>query len=379
YMVARTHVLFALAPVSSAVVAAIGTLTAIYAASIALVQTDIKRVLAYSTISQLGYMFLGLGAGTLLGVTAGMFHLVTHAFFKGLLFLAAGSVMHAMGGVIDLRRFGGLRRRLPITHVTFLVGCLALAGVPLLSGYFSKDEILASVYQLSLDGPDATLYLALFVVGLATAGLTAFYTFRAYFLAFHGEEQVPHEAGHHARESPPVMTWPLIVLAVFSAVAGGALWMTGDLEAFLEATPSLAGLAALEPAHPAEDGHGTVALMSSLVALVGIGLAWWVYARRRDALPRLVRAMSAVGVYQLSLGKFFFDHAYNVLLVWPLAAVARVCAWFDRIVIDGLVDAVGGLPGVVGRSLRPLQGGLVPLYALGMLLGTLVLLGALLL
>ncbi len=379
YMVARCAPLFVASRDAPQMVAAIGAATAFVAAVIAVTQTDLKRILAYSTISQLGYMFLGLGAGTLLGITAGMFHLVTHAFFKGLLFLAAGSVMHAMGGVIDLGRFGGLRRRLPITHVTFLVGCLALAGVPLLSGYFSKDEILASIYPLGLEGQDAGLYLALFLLGLATAGLTAFYTFRAYFLAFHGEEKIPHEAGHHAAESPPVMTWPLVVLAAFSAIAGGALWMTGDLESLLEATPSLAGLAKLESAHAAEDGHGTVALVSSLVVLVGIGLAWWVYARRPDTLPRLVRAMAAVGVYQLSLGKFFFDHAYHVVLVWPLAAVARASAWFDRAVIDGLVDAVGRLPGALGRSLRPLQGGLVPLYALGMLLGTLVLLGALLL
>ncbi len=380
YMVARCAPLFVASRDAPQVVAGIGAATALVAAIIAVTQTDLKRILAYSTISQLGYMFLGLGAGTLLGVTAGMFHLVTHAFFKGLLFLAAGSVMHAMGGVIDIRRFGGLRRLLPTTHWTFLVGCLALAGVPLLSGYFSKDEILAAVYELGIEGKDSALYLALFMIGVATAGLTAFYTFRAYFVTFHGEERIPHEAGHHAHESPPVMTRPLVVLAVFSAGIGGVLWLSGGLEDFLEATPSLAYLAAAQAKAPAaEGGHGTVALVSSFVAVAGIGLAWLVYAGRRKALPRLVRAMQAVGAYQLSWGKFFFDQAYNVLFVWPTAAIARACAWFDRAAIDGLVDGIGKLPGVVGRSMRPLQGGLIPFYALAMLLGTLMLLGALLL
>jgi len=380
YLVARCAPLFVASRDVPPIVAGIGAATALVAAIIALTQTDLKRILAYSTISQLGYMFLGLGAGTLAGVSAGMFHLVTHAFFKGLLFLAAGSVMHAMGGVIDLERFGGLRQRLPITHWTFLIGCLALAGFPLLSGFFSKDEILSAVYERGLDGRDAQWYYVLFWMGLATAGMTAFYTFRAYFRAFWGPERIPPEAGHHAHESPPVMTRPLVALAVFSAGLGAVLWLSGALEQFLEATPSLVFLAT----HPAPwvynvvEGHGVVPVAGTLVALAGIGLAWLLYVRQPQWLAQTVRVLHALGLYQFSKGKMFFDEAYQALVVAPLAAFARTCARWDHALIDGLVDAVGALPSTLGRALRPLQPGIVPFYALAMVLATLVLLGAML-
>ncbi|MCL6432428.1 MAG: NADH-quinone oxidoreductase subunit L, partial [Anaerolineae bacterium] len=208
YMVARTHVLFALAPFSSAVVAAIGTLTAIYAASIALVQTDIKRVLAYSTISQLGYMFLAVGVGA---YAAGIFHLTTHAFFKALLFLGAGSVIHALGGEQDMRRMGGLFGKLRVTGTTFVVAWLAISGIPPLSGFFSKDEILAAAYHSG--------NVLLWLLGLITAGLTAFYMSRAVFMTFFGDSRVSPEAAHHLHESPPTMTLPLAALAVLAAVA----------------------------------------------------------------------------------------------------------------------------------------------------------------
>jgi NADH-quinone oxidoreductase subunit L len=374
YMVARCMPLYVASPDALRVVAGIGGATALVAAIIAVTQTDLKRILAYSTISQLGYMFLGLGVGTLAGVSAGMFHLVTHAFFKGLLFLGAGSVMHAMGGVIDIRRLGGLRRILPVTHATFLVGCLALAGFPLLSGFFSKDEILTAAFHQRAD----RLYLLLYAIGVLTAFLTAFYTFRAYFLTFHGEERVPHEAGHHAHESPPVMTWPLAVLAVFSAGLGAYFALTGQLERFLEQSPSLAYLSAAESAAETS-GHWTVAITSSAIALAGIGLAWFLYVGSKQFLAPLTRAMDAVGLYRLSTGKFFFDWAYNILIVWPLEGIARLSASFDRGVVDGLVNFVGAIPPAVGGVLRSLQTGLVQFYALGMLLGVLVLLWALLL
>src|SRR5262249_20021305 len=215
YLVARCTPLFMLAPSAQIVVACIGGFTALLAALIALTQNDLKRVLAYSTISQLGYMFLALGSGA---VVAAIFHLYTHAFFKALLFLAAGSVMHAMGNVIDMRRFGGLRHLMKWTHATFLCGAAALAGVPLLSGFWSKEEILGG----ALHHHEAyhRIYVILFVIGLLTAGLTAFYTFRAYFLTFWGEERIPPEAGHHAHESPHVMTVPLVILAVGAVFAG---------------------------------------------------------------------------------------------------------------------------------------------------------------
>src|SRR5215467_4533538 len=232
YMVARCTPLFMAsagsawftiggAPVDAQmVVAVIGGFTAILAGTIAITQNDLKRVLAYSTISQLGYMFLSLGTGTLLGIIAGMFHLFTHAFFKALLFLGSGSVMHAMGGVIDMRRFSGLRRIMPVTCLTFLIGCLALAGFVPFAGFWSKDEILGAVHHAGEHSDAPGFYNMLYWAGMFTAGLTAFYTFRGFFLTFFGEERIPHEAGHHAHESPPAMTVPLMILSVFAAGIG---------------------------------------------------------------------------------------------------------------------------------------------------------------
>ncbi len=381
YMVARCTPLFHASADAQLVVAAIGCFTALMAALVALTQTDLKRILAYSTISQLGYMFLGLGTGTLLGIAGGMFHLFTHAFFKALLFLGAGSVMHAMGGVIDIRRFGGLKRLMPITHATFLVGCLTLAGFPLLSGFFSKDEILAAVDHRSALGAAGGLYHLLYLVASFTALLTAYYTFRAFFRTFYGPEQIPPEAGHHAHEAPRTMTVPLVILAVASAVAGGYFWLTHGFVRFLEGTPSIAYLAhaahAAEPA--AEPGQGAVMITSSILALAGIALAaalWW--PRKSSAVDRLTRLAEALGAYGLSHNKFFFDEIYNVLVVWPLGGLAWLSYWVDRYVIDGLVDLVGRIPLAVGRSLRSLQSGLIPLYAMGMVLGLLVLLVAIL-
>ena len=377
YLVARCMPLFAASPQALQTVATLGGVTALMAAVIAVTQTDLKRILAYSTISQLGFMFLGLGVGTLLGVTAGMFHLVTHAFFKALLFLAAGSVMHAMGGVIDITRLGGLRRRLPVTHLTFLVGCLALAGVVPFAGFWSKDGILAALHEAGGE-PASALYERLYWLALATAALTAFYAFRALARTFYGPERIPHEAGHHAHESPAWMTVPLVILAVGSVEIGAHLALSGDLERFLARTPSLAYLEAARPAAAHGGVHWVVAAWSTAAAASGIALAALLYLGPPGLLRRLTALVDLVGLYRLSHGKMFFDQAYHLAVVWPLRGMAQLSAWVDRHLIDGLVDLCGRLPAMLGAALRSLQIGLVPFYALAMVLGLLAMLGALL-
>jgi len=379
YMVARCAPLFAASPQARQVVAVIGGATALMAAIVAVTQTDLKRILAYSTISQLGYMFLAMGTGTLLGVAAGMFHLVTHAFFKALLFLGAGSVMHATGGVIDIRRLGGLRRVMPVTCATFLVGALGLAGIVPLAGFWSKDAILQAVRQEGTAGSGSTLYAALYVAALFTALLTAFYTFRAFFLTFYGPTRIPPEAGRHAHESPRVMTVPLVVLAVGTVVVGALLEWNRVLERFLARTPSISFLEGAAHAAHSEPGFDwSIAAASTLVAVAGIGLAGALYLAMPALLEQLTATMKAVGLYALSAGKFFFDPIYSLLIVRPLEGLARLSAWADRVAIDGLVDRIGGLPPALGSALRPFQPGLIPFYALAMLLGLLVLLGTML-
>jgi NADH-quinone oxidoreductase subunit L len=389
YMVTRCTPLFVAAPQAQHVVAIVGCFTALLAGLIGVTQTDLKRVLAYSTISQLGYMFLGLGIGVLPGIVFGMFHLFTHAFFKALLFLGAGSVMHAMGGVIDMRRFGGLRRLMPITFWTFVVGSLALAGVWPFAGFWSKDGILATLYERSQHGSQSVLgiagltaaqfHLALFWIAMFTALLTAFYTFRALFLTFLGPEKIPDEARHHAHESPPAMTIPLVVLAVCATVVGFLL--LGWFSSLIAETPSLAWYfvprpdsteAALENR---ERIHDFVAVASTLLALVGIGGAAFLYLGDRRQVTWLAGAIRPL--YWLSYGKFFFDPIYDWLVVRPLATLAAASNWFDRWVVDGLVDFAGAIPPVIGRSLRSLQNGVVQFYGLAMILGLLVLIGAL--
>ncbi len=412
YMVARCTNLYMYAPHAQLVVSVIGGLTALIAALIGLTQTDLKRVLAYSTVSQLGYMFLGLGTGTFLGIGGAMFHLVTHAFFKALLFLGAGSVMHAMGGVIDMRHFGGLRKLMPKTYATFLIGSLALAGLFPLSGFWSKDTILASVRmaahpeahatdshvvaaashdthatqaarvevhptlsavdktQVTLFGIRATAwYEILFWAGSFTAFLTAFYSFRAVFMTFHGEERIPPEAGHHAHESPSAMTTPLIILAVGAAFLGLALGhMTSIFDDFLNKT-----LHAPEVHHAAD---WLVIGLSTAAAIGGIGLAWVMYAER-SGVPASI-AQSVKPLYRLSLNKFYFDELYYVFLVVPVMCLAQFSRFFDWIGIDGFVGFVSRVPGAVAKLARPIQNGLVQFYALSMMLATAMLLWALL-
>ena len=369
YMVARCTPMFLMAPNAHLVVSGIGAVTALLAALIALTQFDLKRVLAYSTVSQLGYMFMALGAGAAgaeaaaMGTTAGIFHLFTHAFFKALLFLAAGSVMHAMGDVIDLRRFGGLRRALPITHWTFLFGAAALAGVPLLSGFWSKDDILAVLHAAGEDPRYGTYYYAIYIIALGTALLTAFYIFRAYFITFWGEERFPAEAGHHPHEAPPVMAWPLRVLAVCALLVGLAIGPTHWFADYIHHTP---GVAAVE----AHGFHVSLMMLSGVVALAGIGVAWLMYVRS-PALPGRIAA--ALGpLYRASLNKFYFDEIYAAVLVTPLATLAWLSDWFDRHVIDPLVDIVGMIPRLASSVPRVFHNGLVPSYALVMWLGAVV-------
>lgn len=371
YMVTRCTPLFHASVDAQHVVAIIGGTTAAIGGIIALTQTDLKRVLAYSTISQLGYMFLGLGVGSLAGITSGMFHLFTHAFFKALLFLGAGSVMHAMGGVIDMRRFSGLRRLMPITHLTFLFGCLALAGVVPFSGFFSKDAIIAASYD---KGQSETLYFVLYWLATIVAFMTSFYTFRAYFLTFYGPEKVPHEAGHHAHESPPAMTVPLRILAACALLVGGFFTWTGGFVGFLEQTPSLAygPMEVHADAHGhGHDSHTLIGAIGTVVALSGLGLAAFLYLGDQGQVTALRRLFSPI--YWLSSGKLFFDQIYFALFVWPLEVLASFCYWFDRTIIDGLVNFVGRVPPAVAASLRPLQSGLVQFYALAMLWGVVVL------
>jgi NADH-quinone oxidoreductase subunit L len=376
YLVARCTPLFAAGTGAHVVVACIGGLTALLAGVVALTQTDLKRILAYSTVSQLGYMFLALGTGSLAGIVAAMFHLFTHAFFKACLFLGAGSVMHAMGGVIDIRHFGGLRRLLPVTHATFLVASLALAGVVPLSGFWSKDAILGAVHDAARGGGSVSwLFAVLYYSALFAAFLTALYSFRALFLTFYGPQRVPPEAGHHAHESPPTMTLPLLVLAAGSAaIALVAPWF----RRFLAGTTSLASAGAAHGATSTATFHWDVALGSTAAALLGIGLAALLYLRPTSLLPQLTAWMRCVGLYQASAGKLFFDAVYAACITWPLIILAYLCYFIDKIVIDGLVNLLGWIPRAVGGMLRPMQMGLIPFYALAMILGLLVLIGSLL-
>jgi NADH-quinone oxidoreductase subunit L len=416
YLVARCTPLFMAVPEAQLTVACIGGFTALLAALIALTQNDLKRVLAYSTLSQLGYMFLALGCGVREGgpglvtfaVTAAMFHLFTHAFFKALLFLGAGSVMHAMGGVIDMRRFGGLRHKMPHTHWTFLCGALALAGIPPLAGFWSKDEMLDAVHQAAEHSTLAPgIYQLLFVSGLVTAFLTAFYTFRAYFKTFQGREVIPPEAGSHghgddhgdahgghdthgghgrhhdpathatsahgvAHESPHVMTIPLMVLAVFACGIG---FLVGPL---MPEGLQFAHFVAQTPYFPHGGHEGVNWLMmavSTVIAAGGIGLAWLMYIKQPDLPARF--AQKAQGLYQLSLNKFYLDELYYALIVQPLEGLAVFLRGIDLSVLDALVDLIGHVPRLLGGLFRPVQNGLVQFYALAMILGLTVFLLAL--
>src|SRR5581483_3671484 len=376
YMVARMYPLFIHTPVTLSVVAWVGGITAIFAASIGLVQNDIKRILAYSTVSQLGYMFLALGVVV---PVSGIFHLFTHAFFKGLLFLGAGSVIHSVehafehAGVHDdpqnIQNMGGLRRYMPWTAGTFLIACLAISGIFPFAGFWSKDEILTGAF---VNGQ-----YALYAIGLVTAMMTAFYMFREYFLVFEG---TPRFDTHHVHphESPWWMVGPLAVLALLSLVAGfavGAPPEHGLFRNFLD--PVFAPVLGAE--HPETAFVETLILIgaSLLIAVIGIYIAMMMYLRRAWS-PQAVSARFP-RLYDLLYHKWYLDEIYDAAIVQPTLAFARFLWGFDSGVIDGMVNGVGALIRWLGQGLRRLQTGSVGNYALGMSLGLLVILGSLLL
>ncbi|WP_437187158.1 NADH-quinone oxidoreductase subunit L [Planctomicrobium sp. SH668] len=369
YLVARCTPLFALAPTVQMTITTIGAATALLAALIALTQYDLKRVLAYSTVSQLGFMFMALGAGAGVpelvtpAVTAGMFHLFTHAFFKALLFLAAGSVMHAMGDVIDMRRFSGLRKALPITHWTFLAGAAALAGFPLLAGFWSKDEILAVLSEASHHRGNGQFFLTILIVASFTALLTAFYTFRAYFMTFWGPEKFPEEAGHHPHEATPIMAWPLRILAVCAIGIGLVLGPTHLFAGYFQQTPGLG--------HVESHGmHISIMLLSTIIALTGIAAAWFMYAKSPKTATSLKTNLRPL--HEISLSKFYLDEIYHGAIVLPLRGAGKAFSYLDRYVIDGIVDIVGMIPRAFSTLPRLLQNGVVPTYALCMFGGVIV-------
>ncbi len=378
YLVARCMPLFVLFPDVQLTVACIGAFTALLAALIALTQNDLKRVLAYSTVSQIGYMFLALGTAgpgvpglALFAVTAAVFHLFTHAFFKAVLFLSAGSVMHSMGNVIDMRRFSGLRKVMPITHFTFLCGAGALAGLPLLSGFWSKDMIFGSVLQASRGGEYGAIYEALFWSALLTAALTAFYTFRAYFRTFWGETKIPAEAGEHAHESPSVMTIPLVVLAIGAVFIGIVVepfthWFSG----FLNRSEALRRASGGKI--PAEHLDWLLMAGSSAVAVAGAALAWWMYYRRPGSAAALARAIPRW--YHASLNRFYVDEIYNILFVQPLNFLALVAKGTEALIFD-LVRLIAAIPRGMGQAIRPLQNGLLQFYALTTAMGVAAFIG----
>ena len=421
YMIGRNAVLFSHAPETLQIVAIVGAATALLAGTIGLVQNDIKRVLAYSTVSQLGYMFLAMGVGA---YGAGVFHLYTHAFFKALLFLGSGAVIHALGGEQDIRNMGGLKKHLPITYWTFLIGSLAIAGVPGLAGFFSKDEILFETFNNG--------HTVLWVVGAITSLLTATYMFRLVFLTFHGTRRhdAPaaadahghgahaghghddahgghgghgHGGGHHLHDAPAPMALALILLAVGSVAAGyigrpaplgGSNWLGTWLAPVFEAPmPEMTG----EFAHLAEAGahgeHGAEAAghggahaadhealeltlmgVSSAIALTGIGLAAFVWLRRRDIADGAARGLAPL--HRLLLNKYYVDEVYDAVIVKPIHALSRDGLWkADAKIVDGAVNGVASIVASLAGLLRQLQTGNVRAYAGSLFVGVVLLLG----
>ncbi|MCA2004381.1 MAG: NADH-quinone oxidoreductase subunit L [Ignavibacterium sp.] len=363
YMVARCSVLFASAPQIMIVVAVIGLTTAFFAATIGIVQNDIKKVLAYSTISQLGYMFLAMGVGAF---SAGIFHVMTHAFFKALLFLGAGSVIHSMHEEQDIQRYGGLKKYMPHTAITFLIAALAISGIPPLSGFFSKDEILWYSF--------ANGSFILWLVGVITALMTAFYMFRLYFLTFEGKERFGHDK--HPHESPKVMTIPLIVLAILSVIGGfvgipevfsgehGNQFHNWLAPIFKDADRKLM--------HFGLHSHFEEILLmviSVIGATASILLARYIYLKKPEIAVRTASRFK--GLYNLLWNKYYVDEIYDLLVVNPIVTVSRNVLWkiADNKIIDGTVNGVAKLIDIISATIRKIQTGVAQLYALVMVLG----------
>ncbi len=377
YMVARANVIYTLAPTAAAVVAIVGALTALYAATIGLTQFDIKRVLAYSTISQLGYMFIGVGVGAF---AAGIFHLMTHAFFKALLFMAAGSVMHAMSNQTDMRIMGGLRNKMPRTFWTMLIGTLAIAGIPGFSGFFSKDEILWQAWSGAHGAP------WLWLIGAVAAALTTFYMFRLIFMTFFGTLRADDKTAHHLHESPGVMTWPLIILAVLSliggyvgipAVLGGSNHFEHFLAPVFAASAELRGVAAHGGAEGPAAGHSLELLLMGIVlvlVLFSLWLAWRYYGRKSDLPARTAARLG--GAYRLVFNKYYVDEFYDAVIARPLHRISESALWrfIDVRIIDGSINGTAALIGAGARALSALQTGVVQNYALAFVFGVIALL-----
>ncbi|MFN8358159.1 MAG: NADH-quinone oxidoreductase subunit L [Spirosomataceae bacterium] len=356
YMVARSNVMYALSPVSSQVVAVVGLATAIFAATIGLKQNDIKKVLAYSTVSQLGYMFVSLGVGA---YTTAMFHVTTHAFFKALLFLGAGSVIHAMSGEQDIRKMGGLRKALPITHLTFLIGTLAIAGFPPLSGFFSKDEILAATYSHSL---------WMFTVLAVTSVISALYMFRLYWLTFWGDFRGTHEQEHHLHESPSVMTLPLIVLAVLS-FAGGFVGMPEIFHVEHVFNKFLMPIIQFGQEHEVSHFFEYCLIGVSIVALIIITLGTYSYYVTKRTMPEAHEA-DLRGYAKVLYNKYYIDELYDAVFVKPIKALSNFCySVFEFLVIDLLVEGIGKLVKSMSNEARSAQDGSIGFYLFAMVMG----------
>jgi len=366
YMVARSSPLFVKAPDAMTAVAIVGCATSLFAATIGLVQTDIKKVLAYSTVSQLGYMFLACGVGAF---SAGIFHVMTHAFFKALLFLGAGSVITAMHHDQEMTNMGGLRKKIPITFATMTIACLAIAGFPGLAGFFSKDEILWQTYSHG--------HAWMWALGTLTAAMTAFYMFRLLFLTFFGEPRSDH--AHHAHESPRSMTVPLIVLAVMSVIGGfvGVPHVWGghnEIEKFLEPSvgaPAMhvAGEASDAPAESDPTAERLFSLYAVLAGFSGIGFAYYAYVAKPDTGRRLSEKFH--GAYQVLLKKYYVDELYDVLFVHPINWVSRAFLWHvvDSGVIDGTANGLADGAQAVGGVAKRIQSGLIRSYAAWIVIG----------
>jgi NADH-quinone oxidoreductase subunit L len=379
YMVARANVLFTLAPIALTIVAIVGAATAFFAATIGLTQFDIKRVLAYSTVSQLGYMFLGLGVGA---YGAAVFHLMTHAFFKALLFLGAGSVMHAMSNHTDMRIMGGLKKKMPATYWTMLIATLAIAGIPGFSGFFSKDAILWQAFA------GANGHLIFWVIGVTAAAITTFYMFRLIFMTFHGSLRSTDKDAQHSHESPKIMTIPLMILAILSLVGGyvgipAILGGNNYFEHFL--APIFAKSEALRESHGIglenHFSHSTEWMFMIAVftiTLISIYMAYLFYIKKTDLPDRLVLKIKKL--YSIVFNKYYVDEVYNAIFAKPLQKLSASFLWkfVDIKIIDGWVNGVGGFVANSGKALTVLQTGFIQNYMLVFVLGVIVLLATLL-
>ena len=365
YMVARCSVLFALSPLTMDIVAIIGVITAFFAATMGLVQNDIKKILAYSTISQLGYMFLGLGVGAF---SAGIFHVMTHAFFNALLFLGSGSVIHAMHEEQNIQKMGGLKKTLPVTYKTFLIATFAISGIPPLAGFFSKDEILWKTFS---DGSTA-----LWILGWITAGLTAFYMFRLVSLTFEGESRWTQD--YHPHEAPKVMTVPLIILALLSVVGGfigvpHSLGGSNAFEKWLE--PIFVNAQTYLTLHH-ETGLNTeyiIMILSVIISVLGIIYARRIYLSKPEIIDKLIKKFS--WIYQVLWNKYYVDEAYEMTIVNPIKKGSEKLLWkgFDVAIIDGIVNGTANAISIISGLLRKVQMGLVQNYALIFVIGIVIL------